>query len=192
MTRNLNPPVWQMVSEAVETLGGKTTNVAVRDWILKRYPGTNKNTIQCQIIVCTVNHDSRVHYPENSKPRKCNTPYDFLYRPQRGQIEFYQPERHGLWEIYKREDGKLGVRRVDHEQSEERTEQPAEVSGSTEAETEQVQGDATFAAEPHLRDYLAKNLGLIEPGLELFVDDRENVGVEYRTAVGNKVYIRES
>ncbi len=26
-------PVWKMVREAVEALGGKTTNVAVRDWI---------------------------------------------------------------------------------------------------------------------------------------------------------------
>jgi hypothetical protein len=33
--------VWQMIREAVEALGGSTANVAVRDWILERYPGTN-------------------------------------------------------------------------------------------------------------------------------------------------------
>ena len=63
------PPVWQMVREAIAALDGKTTNVEVRDWILDRYPGTNTNTIQCQITVCTVNHNSRIHYPENNKPR---------------------------------------------------------------------------------------------------------------------------
>jgi hypothetical protein len=46
-----------MVKEAVEALGSPTTNVMVRDWILKKYPGTNKSTIGCQTIICTVNHD---------------------------------------------------------------------------------------------------------------------------------------
>jgi len=113
MTGSEKPPVWRMVHEAVEALGGKTTNGAVRDWILERYAGTNKNTIQCQIIVCTVNHDSRVHYPENQKPRKADTRYDFLYRSGRGQLELYDPARDGQWDIYKRKYGRLGVRRTD-------------------------------------------------------------------------------
>lgn len=50
------PYKWQMVKEAVQPLGSPTTNVAVRDWIFKKYAGTNVSTIQCQIIVCTVNH----------------------------------------------------------------------------------------------------------------------------------------
>jgi hypothetical protein len=40
------PPVWRMIREAVEALGGKTTNVEVRDWISAHYPGTNANTVQ--------------------------------------------------------------------------------------------------------------------------------------------------
>jgi len=66
-----------MVKEAVEALGGTTTNIAVRDWILKKYPGTNPTTIGCQIIVATVNHASRIHYPENQKPRLAEAQYDF-------------------------------------------------------------------------------------------------------------------
>ena len=65
-TTAVKPPVWKMVKEAVEALGSPTTNVMVRDWILKKYPGTNKSTIGCQTIICTVNHDSRIHYPENT------------------------------------------------------------------------------------------------------------------------------
>ena len=78
------PYVWQMVREAAQALGNPTTNIAVRDWILNKYPGTNFSTIQCQIIACTVNHASRVHYLENRKPRAADTQYDFLFRPERG------------------------------------------------------------------------------------------------------------
>jgi hypothetical protein len=67
MSPKAKPPVWKMVKEAVEAIGGTTTNIAVRDWILKKYSGTNPTTISCQIIVSTVNHASRIHYPENQK-----------------------------------------------------------------------------------------------------------------------------
>jgi hypothetical protein len=36
------PSVWQMVREAMDALGPATTNVAVRDWIVAKYPGTNR------------------------------------------------------------------------------------------------------------------------------------------------------
>ncbi len=32
------PFVRQMIRQAVEALGGKTTNVKVRDWVLRQYP----------------------------------------------------------------------------------------------------------------------------------------------------------
>lgn len=57
--KSAKPPVWKMVKEAVEAIGGTTTKIAVRDWILKKYPGTNPTTIGCHIIVSTVNHASR-------------------------------------------------------------------------------------------------------------------------------------
>ena len=169
MTENNTPPVWQMVRAAVEALGGKTTNVAVRDWILEHYPGTNKSTIQCQIIFCTVNHDSRVHYPENHKTRKADTRYDFLFRTGRGQLELYDPAKHGQWEIYERDDGRLGVRQVDSEVP------PDDAGPGTE-------GGSSFAAQAHLRDYLAQHLDQIQPGLQLYVDEDGTSGVEYPTA----------
>lgn len=162
--------VWEMVRQAVNDLGGETTNVAVRDWILQRHPDTNLNTIQCQIIVCTVNHASRVHYPENNKPRLANSKYDFLYRSGRGLLVLYDPGRHGEWEICEQENGKLGVRRRDEEAFLSEKEEPTESTG--------------FAAEYHLRDYLTQHLELIEPGLELYVNDRGTDGVEYSIEVG--------
>lgn len=177
MNDTKRPPVWQLVLEAVKALGGKTTNVAVRDWILARHPDINRNTIQCQIIACTVNHDSRVHYPMNGKPRRCNGPHDVLFSPERGRIELYDRARDGTWEIAARDDGSLAVRRVDgppHEES-----QPVD---PTRAASEPC--GSVFAAEDHFRDYLVRHLEDIEPGLALYVDDQGTDGVEYVTDIG--------
>lgn len=165
------PYVWQMVREAVDALGGKTTNTAVRNWIGEHYPGTNTNTIGCAIIACSVNHDSRIHYGENNQPRRADTQFDFLYRPERGHVERYVPDVHGVWEIYEKEDGRLGVRLVDAEPMPDHQEATGE------------RGTA-FAAEAHLRDYLAQHLDKIEDGLELYVDENESSGIEYVTPIG--------
>ena len=170
MNKGARPAVWRMVKEAVEALGGKTTNIAVRDWIEKKYPGTNPTTIGCQIIVCTVNHASRIHYSENQKPRKADGKYDFLFRPATGQIEWYEPTKHGLWEIAEREDGSLVVREVGSVDDDIAEKEPG--------------GGESFAAESHLRDYLAKNLAIVEKGLQLYVDDNGVNGVEYNTPIG--------
>lgn len=162
------PPVWKMVKEAVEALGGTTTNIAVRDWILKKYPGTNPTTIGCQIIVSTVNHASRIHYPENQKPRKAEAQYDFLFRPATGALEWYDPAQHGQWEIAELEDGKLVAR---------------EITKQTDL-VDPGEPGKSFAAEHHLRDFLAKNLHVIEDGLQLYVDEGGTVGVEYKTPMG--------
>lgn len=173
---NQSPYVWQMIKESVEALGSPTTNVSVRDWILSKYPGTNKTTIQCQIIVCTVNHRSRIHYSENQKPRQATAQYDFLFRPEKGKLEWYDPKRHGGWQIRRDESGRLTVALLGEE-----SEELDELSPTTGADKES--GHA-FAQEAHLRDYLARHLDTIEPGLQLFVDENGVDGLEYQTDVG--------
>lgn len=90
-----------MIKDAVENLGGKATYSDIKDYIKDTYGNVNKNTINCQIIVCTVNHPSRIHYPENKKPRIANSKYDFLFSTERGKVELYDSEKHGMWEIKK-------------------------------------------------------------------------------------------
>lgn len=171
MSQAQRPPVWRMVKEAVEHLGGATTNVAVRDWILGRYPDTRTNTIACQVIVCTVNHASRIHYSENQKQRSATGPQDFLFRPAKGELVWYDPTKHGEWEIAETDDGSLIVRGAGQEVPQPVMATAAPGEGST------------FAAEHHLRDYLVKNLSVIEEGLELFSEaDRD--GVEFNTEMG--------
>lgn len=105
------PPVWNMVKEAVEALGGKTVNVAAKEWILGKYPDTNPGTVDCQIAVCTVNRAARLNWACNQKPRKADGRYDFLFAPAPGTIELYSPAKHGQWEIRK-DGGKLVVAEV--------------------------------------------------------------------------------
>lgn len=93
------PPIWKIIKEAVENLGGEASHRDILRYIKAGYGAINEGTIRCQITICTVNANSRVHYPENGKPRKCDTRYDFLYSTSRGRVELYSPEKHGQWNI---------------------------------------------------------------------------------------------
>lgn len=161
--------IWQMIKEAVEVHGNKSTNIAIRDWVIEHYPGVNVNTVLNQIIVCTVNHESRVHYKENNVPRRCNDVYDFLFRPAPGKVEMYDKRLHGVWEIASDEKGVLYVK---------------EVKESPERKKDDTLMETSYIESRHLRAYLAKNLHLIEDGLELYVDIYGNDGVEYPTDFG--------
>lgn len=158
-----------MVREAIEVLGGAASNVDVTSWVMGKYPGTNKTTIQCQMIAGTVNHPSRVHYGVDVRSRVCDNPlFDQFFRPESGRIELYSPEQHGMWELFETPDGRFSVRQCGDE-----------VQPSADDDT----GHA-FAAETHLRDYLAQHLDEIEPGLQLYVHPDERIGVEFITEVG--------
>jgi endonuclease len=166
------PFVWQMVKEAVESLNGKANYSQIREYIQNKYKDVNESTITCQIIVCSVNHPSRIHYTENYKPRHADSQYDFLFNTGRGQVEFYNPERHGEWEIVLNEYGKLQVRQL-----------------MREGETIEGESDSAFGfpLEAHLRDFIAKNISeiqILNMKLHLFKDSNGRDGIEYPTDVG--------
>lgn len=178
---NVKPYVWEMIKEAVENLGGKATYSEIKDYIRNKYGKVNENTINCQIIVCTVNHPSRIHYPENKKPRVANSKYDFLfstgYKYRKGEVELYDPQKHGTWEIRKDEYGKLRIAQAGLEEF-----PTAEGIESMEEEQELL-----FPVESHLRDFIAQNIEAIKVNghkLKLYVDENNREGVEYPTDVG--------
>ena len=85
-------------------------STAVQNWIAEYYPATNHATVQCQCIICCVNQPSRVHYPQTQRPRVADDPrYDFLFRPERGKLEWYDPEKHGVWTIQQDDEGKFAI-----------------------------------------------------------------------------------
>ncbi|MBW8015118.1 MAG: hypothetical protein FVQ82_02955 [Planctomycetes bacterium] len=177
---NGKPTVLKMVREAVESLEGETTNGAIVKWIQQHYPGTKDNTIQCTILSSCVNVESRINWPENSRPRKCTGKYDFLFKPGYGLVEFYDPKRHGHWELCMGDNGKMIVRQTGSDVHNELLDEPIVIERT--ASDQNI--NTAFAAEAHLRDYLAKNLNLIESGLELYVDKKERSGVEYPISGG--------
>ncbi|MGD9496484.1 MAG: hypothetical protein AB7Y46_09245 [Armatimonadota bacterium] len=99
-----------MIREAVEELGSPTTNRAVRDWVAEHYPEANPLTVQTQLLILCVNQPSRTHYPENQRARPCtDVRYDYLYRPDRGEVEWYRPEQHGAWSIEQDDEGNFAI-----------------------------------------------------------------------------------
>ena len=110
--------VWERIKEAIQALGGKGTYLEITEYILSKWPNTKSNTLQSEVIACTVNHHTRIHY-KAKRPGIANKPYDFLFQPERGigYVEWYEPDKHGIWGNKRGEDGKLYVTRLDNEQA---------------------------------------------------------------------------
>ncbi|WP_175762456.1 DUF7669 domain-containing protein [Burkholderia anthina] len=179
MANGNKPPVWQMVKEAVQQMDGECTYPAIEAKIRSMFGNDiNDSSMTCSIISGAVNHPSRIHYNENKKPRIADTVYDYLFDTGRGKVVWYEPEKHGVWEISKAADGDLIVRLADGV-----GENPTSI-----VETVEATADAygMFALEAHIRDYLAKNLPKLADQattLSLYrTDDRD--GVEFQTDVG--------
>jgi len=136
-----------------------------------------RSIMNCQIIVCTANHPSRIHYPENKKPRVANSRYDFLFSTERGRAELYDPEKHGIRGIRKDEYGKLVVAQAGLE----------ETPGDETGEITEEERELLFPLESHLRDFIAQNIEVIkvnDHNLRLHIDENGRDGVEYPTDVG--------
>ena len=114
MSNGIRPPVWQMVREAAQQMNGECTYAAIKAMVRSMYGhDVNDSSMTCSIISGAVNHPSRIHYNENKKPRLTDTAYDYLYSTGRGRVVWYQPEKHGVWEIAQSADGALIVRLAD-------------------------------------------------------------------------------
>lgn len=103
-----------MIKEAVDASSGIVTYSYIKEYVNKNWGDVNPRTLVDQIQVMTVNHKSRIHYPENHKPRltDTNSPYDFLFTTGRGRVTKYSIEKHGVWEIFVDSNTKKrGIRR---------------------------------------------------------------------------------
>ena len=179
MNNGSKTPVWQMVKEAVKQMNGECTYPSIKAKIRLMYgDDINDSSMTCSIISGAVNHPSRIHYNENKKPRISDTPYDYLFNTGRGKVVWYEPEKHGVWEIAKAINGSLVVRLADG----------AGENLSSTVDAAEVTDDSygMFALEAHLRDYLARNLPKLPDHtvpLTLYrTNDRD--GVEFQTDVG--------
>lgn len=180
------PYVWQMIKEAMDKIGDKATYSKIKKYIHDKYGDVNDSTITCQIIVCTVNHATRIHYPENKKTRIADTKYDFLYTTGRGQVEKYNSEKHGIWEIKEDETGKLIVAEKEKVIFSDDSEVNFSINKNKDFNKSE-DDEYYFPLESHLRDFIAQNIDTIKingKSLKLYVDDNGLDGIEFRTDVG--------
>jgi RecB family endonuclease NucS len=130
------------------------------DWFASHYPEIRSTTVQMHVEGMAVNSGARKHHPN--------------IRPGSGHDLFYKvaPGRFRLW---KRETDPQPIYR---EQSGESIVVPSIESAESVDDPETDAASDEFAFERDLRNYLAKNLNLVEPGLKLFEDEEFN-GIEY-------------
>jgi endonuclease len=133
--------------------GQSFTRQQAIDWFAQRYPKIRPGTVHCHLIRFSTNAPTRLHY--NAKP----TEDDVFFQLDGGHFRLYDPTRDPA---------------PIHEGSALPKGKPA-----IEYDTEQeCSTDTEFAYEADLRNYLAKNLSIIEPGLKLYQDEGIT-GVEF-------------
>ncbi len=107
-------PTWQKIQEIFMDIGKDAIaqNELIKQTSTKN-PELNPGTIRCQIYKLTVNNRTRTHYGEN-EPRLCDgsNQYDFLFKNKDDTLTRFDKKKHGTWEIFKREDGKLDVSKI--------------------------------------------------------------------------------
>ena len=104
--------IWEIIQ--YEFINLDKESVVKKDFsemILKKYPHIKKGTLGAQISIQVINKRGRTNYAQCSKERVCgDNKYDFLFENDDKTLCKYDKDKHGIWEIYKREDGKLDVR----------------------------------------------------------------------------------
>lgn len=126
------------------------TREQVNQWFASRYPLVKQGTVSAHLMRLSTNAKSRVNY--NIKDDGSD---DLFYQVDSSQFR-----------LYDKGNDPAPIRL-----SSGGSEKPSPVDEPSSASSE-------FAYEHDLRDYLAKNLHLIEPGLKLYTEEGIN-GVEF-------------
>ena len=105
-------PIWDIIQHEFINLGKESiVKKEFSSIILSKYPHIKKGTLSAQISIQIINERSRTNYAQCSKERVCgDDKFDFLFQNEDKSLSMYDKSKHGIWEIYKREDGKLDVR----------------------------------------------------------------------------------
>jgi endonuclease len=147
----------QMVAEMPISMGQTITRDAVLNWFASHYPKIKEGTVTAHLIRLSVNAPSRIHY--SPKPGED----DLFFQLDSSRFRLYDPAtdppplKAGAKNGDKPDIG-LGVQTTNG--------------------NEEEPGSAQFAYESDLRNYLSKNLHILEPGLRLY-EDEGITGIEF-------------
>lgn len=128
-----------------------TSRKEILHWFEANYPKIKRSTITAHLIQMSTNAPSRVHH-------RVGPQHDLLYQIDSGHFRLYDPE-HDPAPIYSQGEEPLPDTSDDFE--------------NEEAESKE------FAYERDLKNFLAKNLDLIESGLHLYEDEDGITGIEF-------------
>jgi endonuclease len=142
----------QMVRDTAIKPGQLITRENVLDWFKTHYPLVKEATVTAHLMRMSTNARSRVHHKLVADGSD-----DLLYQVDRSRYRLYDPAT---------DPPPIRVA----EDNEERLEEPGL--------NEEPSPDSEFAYEHDLRDFLARNLHLIEPGLTLYSEEGVT-GIEF-------------
>jgi endonuclease len=135
---------------------------AAVQWFAKNYPKIKSNTVNMHVEGMAVNNPVRKHHP-SIKP---GSGYDLFYKMGPDQFRLWVPESDPA-PRYKDDIEKQELNDTEN------------IAAEAEPEAESgVEAAREFAFERDLRNYLVKNLALIEPCLRLY-DEEGITGVEF-------------
>jgi hypothetical protein len=142
-------PVRLLIGEMLAELGVRSGRVISKEqairWFADRYPKIKQATISAHLIRFSTNAPSRLHY--GARPGE----EDLLFQIDGSHFRKYDPTK---------DPSPI------HESSQ------LERSQGSAADDEEASDDAKeFAYEADLRDFLAKNLSIVERGLQLYEDE---------------------
>ncbi|MFN0278274.1 MAG: endonuclease NucS domain-containing protein [Pyrinomonadaceae bacterium] len=141
-----------LIREMVGVLAPEQGHIFSKDaaiaWFAEHYPKIKEGTITAHLIRFSINARSRVHY--SARPDE-----DLLYQVNGSHFRLYDPSNDPA-PIHSKSD----------------------TVAETRIDSEEQQTPSEFAYESDLRDFLAKNLSIIEPGLQLYQDEGIN-GIEF-------------
>jgi hypothetical protein len=142
-------PVRVSMRDMIEELGVNKGQVISKDqalkWFADKYPKIKQGTISAHLIRFSTNAPSRLHY--NAKPGE----EDLLYHVDGNHFRRFDPAK----DPPPMQEGSHPARSYQRPDDNE-----TELDGSNE-----------FAYEADLRDFLAKNLSLLQRGLRLYEDE---------------------
>ncbi len=137
-----------MVAAFALQAGQSFTRQQVIDWFANNYGRIKPGAVHCHLIRLSTNAPTRLHY--NAKPED-----DVFFKLDGRHFRLYDPA-HDPAPIHA----------------------ATSITGETTEEDDGPAGSAEFAYEADLRNYLAKNLSTIEPGLQLYQEEGIT-GVEF-------------
>lgn len=155
-------PTWalmkEMASELVTKPGGAFSKQQAIDWFARKYPKIKTGTVTAHLIRLSTNARTRTHY--NAKASQD----DVLFQIDRSHFRLYDPANDPA-PIYTASEASSRLQTSDIEE------------GSEDDVPESI-GSDQFAYESDLKNYLAKNLHLLEPGLRVY-EEEGITGIEF-------------